>query len=170
MRYLTGSKLGYNPQLLATTISIFLFIIVTFILATFYYFRKFGEEQLTLKHILSCLGLWVFAKILLIPSFNFDIVFHQVWKVIGVIHSFTELYHTRCFALDYSPLMAFFENIWGHVLYLFASEEFSLERTFNISFKFYALLRLTVIVTDLFYFFTLLALLKLITTSNTRMR
>ena len=170
MRYLTGAKLGYNPLLLATTIAIFLSIIVLFVLVTFYYFRKFGEEQLTPKHILSCLGLWVFAKILLLPSYSYDIAFHQAWKVIGVVQSLTELYRTTCFAIDYPPLMAFFEKIWGHIVYLVASEEFFLERTFNISFKFYALLRLTVIVTDLFYFFTLLALLKFITTSNTGIR
>ena len=78
----------------------------------------------------------------------------------GAHNLISELYKETCLTIDYPPLMAFFEKAWGHILYHIAPEELSLKLTFNISLKFQALLRLTVIVTDLFYFFTLLALFK----------
>lgn len=117
VRHFTGAKVGYNPWLLGTTIVIVLSIVSIYMLTVFCYFRKFGNEQLTPKHTLICLGLWILAKLIMIPSNSNDMVWHQVWKTIGVHHSMNEFYESRCFALDYPPLMAFFEKAWGHILY-----------------------------------------------------
>ena len=67
-RYLTGAKAGYNPKLLGATIVVVFSVMMLFLLTVFWYLKKKGEEKLTRKHILTCLGLWVLAKILLIPS------------------------------------------------------------------------------------------------------
>lgn len=83
-------------------------IMSLFIIAVLCYFKKYGEQQLTPKHILYCLGLWVSAKVLLIPSHSFDIVYHHAWKIIGAHYPTVELYYNECFSLDYTPLFAYF--------------------------------------------------------------
>lgn len=86
VKYLSGARAGYNAPLVLGTILLFTPLFAIYVIHVLQYFKKFGEEKLTHKHILYCLGLWILAKILLIPSKSVDIVFHQVWKTIGVFH------------------------------------------------------------------------------------
>lgn len=68
IQQLTGAKPGYNPPLLIVTQTTFITIMSLVVGLVLLYFIKFGEEQLTRKHILICLGLWTLVKIVLIPS------------------------------------------------------------------------------------------------------
>ena len=160
IKYLTGAKSGYNPTLLVWTAALVIPVISFFTTVLLCYFKKDRHEELTRGHIFVCLVLWVIAKILLIPSQTFDVAFHHVWKVTASSQPISALYETKCFALDYPPLFAYFEKFWGSILSWFAHPDFTLSRVFNESLSFLVLMRLTVIATDFVYFFSLLALFR----------
>ena len=120
VKHLIGAKSGINLKLIYVTAALLVPLMAAFALVVLCYFKKYGNDDLTLRHIVACLCLWILAKILLIPSYTFDIAFHHVWKITAVNEPMPALYSAKCFALDYPPLFADFETFVGYIISMFA--------------------------------------------------
>lgn len=125
--------------------------------------RKLAHAKITNKNTLELFGLWIAAKLVVLPGNVIDYNCHHKWKVIALHWPMEQYYKRDCFPLDYPPLFFFMERFWGELIALVSPADMELGSLFKGSGLLFLLIRITVILSDILYFWAVLYLMRTVT-------
>ena len=119
------------------------------------------KEDITSSHKLKIGALWLMIKLMILPAYGWDLIFHYDWKVL-ISWGLSGAYQTRVLQFDYLPGFAFIEYFWGSVLKFIAPHLFCDTGIVLASHWSFVLIRCCNFATDYIYFYALSKLFSVI--------